>query len=85
VAEALHLRDHVIRKVELTAASDDPDERAARCTFVVVGAGYTETEVAALGPALGPLSHVRSCGGTASPLERGNVIFRDTGSFTTRR
>jgi NADH dehydrogenase len=50
VAEALYLRDHVIRQVELAAASDDPKERDARCTFVVVGAGYTGTEVAAQGP-----------------------------------
>ncbi|MGW2093626.1 NAD(P)/FAD-dependent oxidoreductase [Promicromonospora sukumoe] len=52
VAEALYLRDHVIRQVELAAASDDPAERDARCTFVVVGAGYTGTEVAAQGPLL---------------------------------
>jgi NADH:ubiquinone reductase (H+-translocating) len=52
VAEALYLRDHVIRQVELAAATDDPAERAARCTFVVVGAGYTGTEVAAQGPLL---------------------------------
>lgn len=52
VAEALYLRDHVIRQVELAAASDDPGERDARCTFVVVGAGYTGTEVAAQGPLL---------------------------------
>ncbi|MFE0382640.1 FAD-dependent oxidoreductase [Streptomyces bungoensis] len=45
--EALYLRDHVTRQVELAAAADDPAERAARCTFVVVGAGYTGTEVAA--------------------------------------
>ncbi len=44
--EALYLRDHVIRQIEL---ADDPRERAARCTFVVVGAGYTGTEVAAQG------------------------------------
>jgi NADH dehydrogenase len=50
MAEALYLRDHVIRQVELAAASDDAGERAARCTFVVVGAGYTGTEVAAQGP-----------------------------------
>ncbi|MEV0069930.1 MULTISPECIES: NAD(P)/FAD-dependent oxidoreductase [unclassified Amycolatopsis] len=50
VAEALYLRDHVIRQVELAAASDSPEERDARCTFVVVGAGYTGTEVAAQGP-----------------------------------
>ncbi len=50
VAEALYMRDHVIRQIELAAATDDPAERAARCTFVVVGAGYTGTEVAAQGP-----------------------------------
>ncbi|MFB7498580.1 NAD(P)/FAD-dependent oxidoreductase [Streptomyces sp. NPDC056161] len=44
--EALYLRDHVTRQLEL-AADDDPRGAAARCTFVVVGAGYTGTEVAA--------------------------------------
>ncbi|MGW0143474.1 FAD-dependent oxidoreductase [Streptomyces calvus] len=47
--EALYLRDHVTRQVELAAATDDPGRCAARCTFVVVGAGYTGTEVAAHG------------------------------------
>lgn len=50
IPEALYLRDHVIRQIELAASTDDPAERAARCTFVVVGAGYTGTEVAAQGP-----------------------------------
>jgi NADH dehydrogenase len=50
VAEALYLRDHIIRQVELAALTDDQAERDARCTFVVVGAGYTGTEVAAQGP-----------------------------------
>jgi NADH dehydrogenase len=50
VAEALYLRDHIIRQLELAASTDDADERDARCTFVVVGAGYTGTEVAAQGP-----------------------------------
>ncbi|MFF7352406.1 FAD-dependent oxidoreductase [Streptomyces filipinensis] len=45
--EALYLRDHVTRQVELAAVEDDVEVRAARCTFVVVGAGYTGTEVAA--------------------------------------
>ncbi|MEU6770764.1 FAD-dependent oxidoreductase [Streptomyces sp. NPDC046759] len=45
--EALYLRDHVTRQVELAATEDDAELRAARCTFVVVGAGYTGTEVAA--------------------------------------
>ncbi|WP_329049116.1 FAD-dependent oxidoreductase [Streptomyces violaceus] len=47
--EALYLRDHVTRQVELAAAAEDPETCAARCTFVVVGAGYTGTEVAAHG------------------------------------
>jgi NADH:quinone reductase (non-electrogenic) len=51
VPEALYLRDHITRQIELAAAAEDPAEREARCTFVVVGAGYTGTEVAAQGPA----------------------------------
>ncbi|MEV5550365.1 FAD-dependent oxidoreductase [Streptomyces sp. NPDC052309] len=47
--EALYLRDHVTRQVELAATTDDRAECSARCTFVVVGAGYTGTEVAAHG------------------------------------
>ncbi|MFG1671210.1 FAD-dependent oxidoreductase [Streptomyces sp. Y7] len=47
--EALYLRDHVTRQMELAAAADDPASCSARCTFVVVGAGYTGTEVAAQG------------------------------------
>jgi NADH dehydrogenase len=50
--EALYLRDHLIRQIELAATSDDPAERAARLTFVVVGAGYTGTEVTAQGQLL---------------------------------
>lgn len=49
IAEALYLRDHVIQQMELANASDDPAERQARCTFVVVGAGYSGTEMAAQG------------------------------------
>ena len=47
--EALYLHDHVVRQIELAEATDDPAEQAARSTFVVVGAGYTGTEVAAHG------------------------------------
>jgi NADH dehydrogenase len=49
IAEALYLRDHMTRQIELADLTDDPAERAARTTFVVVGAGYTGTEVAAQG------------------------------------
>lgn len=50
IPEALYLRDHLIRQLELAAATSDPGERSARCTFVVAGAGYTGTELAAHGP-----------------------------------
>ena len=49
IPESLYFRDHVTRQIELAAATSDPQERAQRCTFVVVGAGYTGTEVAAQG------------------------------------
>jgi NADH dehydrogenase FAD-containing subunit len=47
--EALYLRDHISRQITMAASAEDPAERDARCTFVVVGAGYTGTEVAAHG------------------------------------
>jgi NADH dehydrogenase len=49
IPEAVYLRDHLIRQIHLAAGTDDPDEARARRTFVVVGAGYTGTEVAAQG------------------------------------
>jgi NADH dehydrogenase len=52
LAEAIYLRDHILRQLEIADLSDDPAEREARCTFVVVGAGYTGTEVAAAGQLL---------------------------------
>ncbi len=52
VAEALYLRDHILRQLELAEQCDDDDQRAARLTCVVVGAGYTGTEVAAQGALL---------------------------------
>jgi NADH:ubiquinone reductase (H+-translocating) len=52
LAEAVYLRDHLLRQLEIAELSDDPPERQARCTFVVVGAGYTGTEVAASGQLL---------------------------------
>ena len=52
IAEAMFLRDEITRQLELASVAEDPDERAARCTFVVVGAGYTGTEVVAQGQLL---------------------------------
>jgi NADH dehydrogenase len=50
IPEAIYLRDHITRQVELADSTDDLAERDARLTFVVVGAGYTGAEVAAQGP-----------------------------------
>jgi NADH:ubiquinone reductase (H+-translocating) len=47
ITEAVYLRDHIIRQLELAAVATDPAERRSRCTFVVVGGGYTGTEVTA--------------------------------------
>jgi NADH:quinone reductase (non-electrogenic) len=33
ISEAMYLRDHIIRQLELAAVAADPAERAARCTF----------------------------------------------------
>jgi NADH:ubiquinone reductase (H+-translocating) len=49
IREATYLREHIIGQLELAAVAADPAERAAPCTFVVVGAGYTGTEVTAQG------------------------------------
>jgi NADH:ubiquinone reductase (H+-translocating) len=46
--EALYLRDTLVRQIERADGADE-DEARARTTFVVVGAGYTGTEVAAAG------------------------------------
>ncbi|HEX2133912.1 MAG TPA: NAD(P)/FAD-dependent oxidoreductase [Actinophytocola sp.] len=52
VAESIYLRDHILRQLELAEQTDDPVERRERTTFVVVGAGYTGTELVAQGTEL---------------------------------
>jgi NADH dehydrogenase len=47
LAEAAYLRDHVLGQLEVANTSDDPEERARRCRFVVVGGGYAGVETAA--------------------------------------
>jgi len=47
LAEAEFLRDHVLGQLEVANASTDPEERARRCRFVVVGGGYAGVETAA--------------------------------------
>ncbi|WP_176993921.1 NAD(P)/FAD-dependent oxidoreductase [Nonomuraea jiangxiensis] len=50
--QALRLRDHIHRQLFQAAATSDPAERAAHCTFVVLGAGYAGTAAVAAGQAL---------------------------------
>ena len=47
LVEAQFVHDHVLRQLELADSTANPDERRARSTFVVVGAGYAGTETAA--------------------------------------
>ena len=50
LADAIHLRNHVLRRLEAAVATDDPEEARRELTFVFVGAGYAGVE------ALGELS-----------------------------
>ncbi|WNO76545.1 MULTISPECIES: NAD(P)/FAD-dependent oxidoreductase [unclassified Streptomyces] len=47
LAQAAYLRDHVIGQLDAAAIATDPEERAERLRFVVVGGGYAGTETAA--------------------------------------
>src|ERR671918_1620544 len=44
VQEAIHLRNHVLSRLDVAAASDDEDRRRAALTFVFVGGGYAGVE-----------------------------------------
>ena len=66
--EALFLRDHIVCQLELAAEATDELERRARATFVVVGAGYTGTELAAHGAVFAD-----SVAGRRSRTQRGAV------------
>ena len=47
LADAIYLRNHVLRQLEDAAAAREPAERAAHLTFVFVGAGYAGVEALA--------------------------------------
>ncbi|MGH3036223.1 MAG: NAD(P)/FAD-dependent oxidoreductase [Gaiellaceae bacterium] len=47
LADAIHLRNHVLRELEAAAAESDPDRVLAHLTFVFVGAGYAGVEALA--------------------------------------
>jgi len=47
LADAIHLRNHVLRQLELADAAMDPAEKERHLTFVFVGAGYAGVEALA--------------------------------------
>jgi NADH dehydrogenase len=47
LADAIYLRNHVLRQLEDAAAAREPEERSAHLTFVFVGAGYAGVEALA--------------------------------------
>ena len=47
LADAIHLRNHVLRELEAAAAETDPERASAHLTFVFVGAGYAGVEALA--------------------------------------
>jgi len=52
LAEALYLREEILRQLQLAGATDDAEVRRGHATFVVVGGGFTGLELAAQGAAL---------------------------------
>jgi NADH:ubiquinone reductase (H+-translocating) len=44
IAEAIWLRNHVLSRLDVAAATTDPDRRRAALTFVFVGGGYAGVE-----------------------------------------
>ena len=47
LADAIHLRNHVLRRLELADAAMDPAEKERHLSFVFVGAGYAGVEALA--------------------------------------
>jgi NADH:ubiquinone reductase (H+-translocating) len=47
ILEALHLRDALLRSLEIAETIEQPDVRAGHLTFVVAGGGYTGVEAIA--------------------------------------
>jgi NADH:quinone reductase (non-electrogenic) len=47
IAEAIHLRNHVLQQLEFANVAQDPEERKRLLTFVFVGGGYAGVEAMA--------------------------------------
>jgi NADH dehydrogenase len=82
VAEAMYLRDHIIRQLELASVATDPGERVGPSSFVVVGAGYNGTEAGSVRGAwrgFGDSALSHSCGARAGPGRGRGVLPRGGG------
>lgn len=62
LAEAIHLRSHALRQLEVAHLPDEPEERAAALTFAFVGGGYAGLE---------SLAELQDLVRDAKPLYRG--------------
>lgn len=49
IAEAIYLREHILRQLQLAGSASDADAREGVGSFVVVGGGFTGLELAAQG------------------------------------
>jgi len=49
IAEAIYLREHILRQLQLAGSASDADARDGLGSFVVVGGGFTGLELAAQG------------------------------------
>ena len=59
IDDAIELRQRILTAFERAEATDDPDERAAWLTFVIVGGGPTGTELAGMLPTIARHALVR--------------------------
>jgi len=49
IAEAIYLREHILRQLQLAASVSDADAREGLSSFAVIGGGFTGLELAAQG------------------------------------
>src|SRR5438105_2683806 len=76
LADAIHLRNHVLRELEAADAAADETERRRHLSFVFVGAGYAGVEA---------LAELADLVGTLPVSTRGWPAFHAGGCSSTRR
>jgi NADH dehydrogenase FAD-containing subunit len=76
LADAIHLRNHVLRQLEAAVAEKDRSRAEAHLTFVFVGAGYAGVEA---------LAELADSSGTRSATTPSYPGTKPVGSSSTRR